>query len=44
MPKIQIDVPQDTYDKLKKEAKKCYQSLRAYVACHLVEFMKRKGE
>lgn len=40
MPKIQIDVPQETYDKLKIKAKEHYQSLRAYVAYHLIEFIK----
>lgn len=39
MPKIQIDVPQDTYDKLKQKAKERYQSLRSYVTYHLIEYI-----
>ena len=39
MPKIQIDVPQPTYDKLKQEAKDHYQSLRAYITYHLVQYI-----
>lgn len=39
MPKIQIDVSQKVYDKLKTEAKEHYQSLRGYVAYHLTQFI-----
>lgn len=39
MPKVQIELNQDTYDKLKIEAKSHYQSLRGYIANHMTQFM-----
>lgn len=39
MPKVQIDLPQNIYDKLKQNAKEKYQSLRGYIAYHLIEYI-----
>lgn len=39
MPKVQIELNQDTYDKLKIEAKSHYQSLRGYIANHMTQFI-----
>lgn len=36
--KVQIDLPQETHQKLKEEAQKHYQSLRAYIVYHLVQY------
>ena len=40
MPKVQIDLPNDVYAALKINAKDKYQSLRAYITCHLVDFIR----
>lgn len=39
MPKIQIELSQDAYDKLKIKAKEHYQSLRGYIADHMTQFI-----
>jgi len=39
MPKVQIELPEDIYKKLKQAAKEHYTSLRGYIADHMTQFI-----